>query len=106
MKTRLPWLLLMLPLAVLASATAASAQSRTDRICWAENEGLCPPGWKGEDGVSLMPCGSGGHSGFHHDYACMQICGVNPGPQCRITAGPGGPGGRCGYRGAIISCFR
>ena len=80
------------------------AQTRTDNVCWADSKGRCPPPWNGND-VSLIACGTGGHSGFNPTYACQQICGADQGPRCRITPGPGGDGGACGYRAARIDCF-
>jgi hypothetical protein len=80
------------------------AQSRTDRVCWADDKNRCPAPWNGSD-IIQIPCGSGGNSGFNPAYACQQTCGAPVGPKCRITGGPGGDGGQCGYRAAQIDCF-
>jgi hypothetical protein len=99
MKTRL-----LLPLMAVAISVPmpgqSLAQSRTDMICWAESASACGPQY-----TIHYPCGSGGHSGFNPTYACQQVCGQNPGPRCRVTGGPGGEGGQCGYRGAKVECF-
>ena len=81
----------------------ALAQSKTVRVCWAERPGQCGTGWNGPD-VKHFACGSGGHAGFNPMWICQQTCGSPVGPRCRITGGPGGDGGQCGYRAAQIDC--
>jgi hypothetical protein len=102
MKSRLLLLTGIMALALLMQGLAL-AQSRTDLVCWA-NEGQvtnCPQEYR----ARIFPCGSGGHSGFNPNYVCQQICGADRGPRCRITGGPGGGGGQCGYRAAKVDCF-
>jgi hypothetical protein len=79
------------------------AQSRTDLVCWANPDqvGGCPQQYRDK----VFSCGSGGHSGFNPNWVCQQTCGADQGPRCRITGGPGGDGGQCGYRAAQIECF-
>jgi hypothetical protein len=93
-------------IAILLSLRGQSvAQTRTDLVCWAQAKSQCPSPYNGED-VQHYPCGSGGNSGFNPNYVCQQVCGAPVGPRCRITAGPGGGGGQCGYRAARIDCFK
>lgn len=94
--------ILLLSIAVIwvTSRCESLAQPRTDMICWAESPRMCGPEY-----TIHYPCGSGGNSGFNPTFACQQVCGQAPGPRCRITPGPGGPGGACGYRGVRVDCF-
>ena len=79
------------------------AQSRTDLVCWANPAQVidCPQEYR----ARVFPCMSGGHPGFNPDHVCRQICGANEGPRCKVTGGPGGGGGQCGYRAARVECF-
>jgi hypothetical protein len=89
---------------LLAMQGQSLAQSRTDWVCWAENKSQCPADWQGSN-VEHLPCGSGGHSGFNPPWVCDHICGTPVGPHCKITGGPGGDGGQCGYRAARVDCY-
>src|SRR3954468_22228736 len=91
-------------LTCLSLSSPASAQWRVDKVCWGETFSQCPTGYDDNSTVHF-PCGSGGHSGFNPNYACEVTCGSPVGPRCKIIAGPGRPGNRCGYRGATIQCF-
>ena len=96
-------------LALLSSAlllgiqTHSWGQTRTDRVCWANPD--CTAGCGAQFQSKIYSCGSGGHSGFNPDWVCQQTCGANEGPHCRMTAGPGGDCGTCGFRAATIDCF-
>jgi hypothetical protein len=91
-------------LSVVLWGNQLSAQTRTATVCWAENEAYCPAPFGGVQ-VTVFPCGSGGHGGFNPNFVCRNICGVDIGFHCKITAGPSGSGGRCGFRQAQIECF-
>jgi hypothetical protein len=98
-----------LPLTAIAvwltmSGGQSLAQTKTDLVCWAERPGQCPGVWSGPN-VRHIACGSGGNAGFNPTWVCQQTCGIGVGPRCRITAGPGGDGGQCGYRAAKVECF-
>ena len=72
-------------------------------VCWAQWPGQCPPGeWTGH--FRFFQCGTCGNSGFNPSFVCHQVCGQEVGPGCRLTAGPGGSGGECGFRIAKVEC--
>lgn len=81
----------------------ATAQTRTDLVCWANSEQVsgCPPEYRS----IVYQCGTVGHSGFNPDWVCQNTCGTTRAPKCRIIGGPGGDGGQCGYRAARVDCY-
>jgi hypothetical protein len=98
-----------LALVAIASWNPAHSQplapTQTTWVCWAERPGMCPSG--GMSGPTVdFACGSGGNSGFNPSFVCQNICGSPVGPSCRLTAGPGGDGGQCGYRIAKVECVK
>lgn len=94
---------LALIIAVFSFQNGSHAQTRTDMVCWA-NEAQAPLCGNAYQEVRYN-CGSGGFSGFHPDFVCQQTCGANRGPKCKITPGPGGEGGQCGFRAARVDCY-
>jgi len=108
-------LLALIALLIELRPSESLAQSRTDKVCWADRLSRCPRPYDGP-GTTFYQCGSGGHSGFNPTWVCQQICGSPPGPRCKISTpdisgygnygySTGGSGGRCGYRVVDVSCF-
>jgi hypothetical protein len=99
---------IMLPAAAVALLLAihgqSLAQSQTKLVCWAQSPNMCPGDWHSPT-TEFIACGTAGFSGFNPNYVCSKVCGVPLGVRCRITPGPGGPGGQCGYRAAKVDCF-
>src|SRR5216683_78310 len=80
------------------------AQSQTKFVCWAQSPDQCPATWSAPSVTEFLACGTAGHTGFNPEWVCYHICEAPAGSRCRITPGPGGSGGQCGYRAARVDC--